>query len=107
MKRFARRFVLVLIAGSFLASSQAYEINNHADMSQVAATKSVLNDQTISGKLAKLGLRPINIASDRQTFPLATPQIGGGTPLERCFGQYKKLIVDANGNPVLDAQGRE
>ena len=86
----------------------AYEINNHADMSQVAAFKSVLNiDNSANGKLFRLGLAQRAIDSNRQTFPLLTPQISAATPLERCFGQYQRLVIDALGRPILDAQGRE
>jgi hypothetical protein len=108
MKKLAYATVVVILA---FGESRAYEINNHADMSEVAALRSSLqvrNGRAVSDeKLFKLGLKPFNINNSAQTFPLPTPQIGGGTPLERCFGQYERLVVDAQGRPILDAQGRQ
>jgi len=40
-----------------LNPANAYEINNHADMSQAAALISQLNDDSPSGKLFRLGLK--------------------------------------------------
>ncbi len=60
-----------------------YEINNHADMSQEALNKSVLATN-LNEKLLKVGLRQLDVASARQTFPLDStlPEI------RYCFGEY-------------------
>jgi hypothetical protein len=92
-------FTLVGIASSiFISSASAYEINNHADMSDVAASISAINDTTKNGKLFRLGLKPFLLSAPQQLFPLDTPPIGSGTALEECYGQYK----DANGNLAQD-----
>jgi hypothetical protein len=102
--------VLISVAGVFASSSVfSYEINNHADMSQVSAQKSSLSTDVgsgVNGKLARLGLKQYPVTDPRQTFPLLTPildkEIVGvpasgtqpavrarpATPLEYCFGQY-------------------
>ncbi len=64
-----------------LSSASAYEINNHADMSQRSAEMS-FNGAFGLAKLARLGLKPAPIASDNQRFPLDT-NLG---PIPYCFG---------------------
>lgn len=69
-----------------VAPTNAYEINNHADMSQEAAVRSVL--QLYRGqpegdtKLFRLGLKAFNIGSENQKFPLAD----GLGAISLCFG---------------------
>ena len=79
-----RRFAF---AATFLISVDvlAYEINNHADMSQDAVSLSALRQDTGSkGKLLRLGLKQIDPLADNQRFPL-DPSL----PVIRyCFGEY-------------------
>jgi hypothetical protein len=66
----------------------AYEINNHADMSQTALIKSSLrdpNDFSSNGKLFRLGLKQSDPLLDKQTFPLS---VGLG-PIPYCFGSTR------------------
>jgi hypothetical protein len=80
------------------ASATAYEINNHADLSQEAAAKSVL--QVANGepegntKLFKLGLKAFALTSSAQTFPLDSSL--GRIPL--CYA----IVTDVNGKVVDD-----
>jgi hypothetical protein len=81
--------VIIIVALALASRSHAYEINNHADMSQVAAEKSTLQAQT-NEKLVKLGLKRRDITSPTQTFPLAQE-----LPRNRfCFGE----TVNADGS---------
>jgi len=80
---------------SFTAS--AYEINNHADMSQAAIELSALNDTGLGGKLARLGLRNLPLRDPAQAFPLKQidpfgPVLG---PIPYCFGSERP----GNGGP--------
>jgi hypothetical protein len=82
-----------------VTTAYAYEINNHADMSQVAAQRSSLGTTAgASSKLKQLGLKDRDLFNQSQLFPLDTPPIGSGTALQECYGQYK----DANGNLAQD-----
>lgn len=67
----------------FVSRVGAYEINNHADMSQTSAERSTLS---VNGneKLFKIGLKRLDIADPKQTFPLdpSLPQI------PYCFKSY-------------------
>jgi hypothetical protein len=82
----ANGFTVVFAIAAF--SSQAYEINNHADMSQTAAELWSLNQLGPNGKLARLGLKGFGIGDGRQTFPLGTDPAGGAYlgPIPYCFG---------------------
>jgi hypothetical protein len=73
---------------TFCNHSIAYEINNHADMSQIAAGRSVLNDTSTNGKLFRLGLKPFLLGAPEQTFPILYSRIAASAPLETCFGQF-------------------
>lgn len=70
---------------------RAYEINNHADMSQTAANKSALAALNPAGTkiplLERLGLKsfPAALNDSRQTFPL-DPALG---PIPYCFGSER------------------
>lgn len=70
----------------FLAApiSGAYEINNHADLTQMAAS---MGFPEISGfpRQAKLGLKKFSIFDGNQTFPLNT----GQGPIPYCFGSVR------------------
>ncbi len=74
---------LIFCTGTLVPSFVlAYEINNHADMSQRAAT--IATSMQTSGKLSRLGLKNLPIQDDRQTFALSS-----GLPIIRyCFGEY-------------------
>jgi hypothetical protein len=74
-----------LFAALVIPTVCAYEINNHADMSQFALQKSVLTqDFSASGKLFRLGLKQIDPTLSGQSFPLSA-----GLPIIRyCFGEY-------------------
>ena len=78
--------VISLSGGTWL---NAYEINNHADMSQTAVEKSVLTivDGTPERdqKLFKLGLKTLDITDSKQTFPLDTSLL----PIPYCFGSNR------------------
>lgn len=64
----------------------AYEINNHADMSEIAVAKSLLNtDNAPNGKLFRLGLAQRALDSDKQNFPLDTSLL----PIPSCFGSNR------------------
>jgi hypothetical protein len=80
-----------ILSVSFVTS--AYEINNHADMSQEAAIKSLL--ATNQGqKLVTLGLKRVTLIDPRQTFPLAQE-----LPRNRfCFGE----TVNPDGSVTQD-----
>lgn len=62
----------------------AYEINNHADMSEAAARVS-FPQQSGFPRLAKLGLRPLSIFDPLQTFPLSP----GLPQIRKCFGELE------------------
>jgi hypothetical protein len=88
--------------------SFAYEINNHADMSQVAAEISVLQKDANS-KLRRLGLRKIDIADPRQTFPLGTDPANASRPLgpiPYCFGSVRPEPFSVTTNQGLPVQDR-
>jgi hypothetical protein len=72
----------------------AYEIPNHADMSQTSAEKSVL-EANGGEKLARLGLRKLRLIDNTQSFPVASglPQI----PL--CFGVSRDTSGAMVANP--------
>jgi hypothetical protein len=72
---------LMLVFGT--SSVSAYEINNHADMSQEAANLSVLRQDT--SKLSRLGLKQFILTEGKQTFPLDA----GLGPIPYCFGSSK------------------
>jgi hypothetical protein len=70
--------------GQLSVFAYAYEINNHADMSQTAALKSTLNN---AAKLNKLGLRGLPLIDSRQRLSLAP--ISGALPeIRYCFGEF-------------------
>jgi hypothetical protein len=73
------------LIGFCASQGQAYEINNHADMSQRALEISTLNDLSANGKLFKIGLKSLPVADTRQTFPLS---VGLG-PIPYCFGSTR------------------
>ncbi len=96
----------VLTAGctiSLVAALAAYEIPNHADMSQAARELSVFKDGVSSDKLFKLGLRKLPLGDTRQSFPLASglPQI----PV--CFGVSRDasgaMVANSNTQPPWNA----
>ncbi len=67
----------------------AYEISNHADMSEQALKISVLvNDNPFPSKRFRLGLRDLEVNSVRQVFPLSSDPAGGRQlgPVPYCFG---------------------
>ncbi len=63
----------------------AYEINNHADIAETSANFSVLSNATSTGKLSKLGLRPLLLSSNKQRFPLDANLL----PIPYCFGSER------------------
>ncbi|MCC7068719.1 MAG: hypothetical protein IT523_09710 [Burkholderiales bacterium] len=63
----------------------AYEINNHADIAETSANFSVLSNATSTGKLSKLGLRPLLLSSNKQRFPLDASLL----PIPYCFGSER------------------
>jgi hypothetical protein len=94
------RFTLVAFSCSIAcASTLAYEINNHADMSQVSGERSRLSVDVgngINGKLFRLGLRQLPLSDPRQSFPLTTLAFGGNYPLDACFGVYYRQRPDGS-----------
>jgi len=78
----ARRLTSLLAAALFFGFANAYEINNHADMSETSAALSALNDARTDGKLFRLGLKPLLLTNTKQTFPLDTSLL----PIPYCFG---------------------
>ncbi len=73
----------ILIALAFLFNSAtAYEINNHADMSETAVSMSQLADARPTGTLFRLGLKPLQLGDEKQPFPLEA----GLGPIPYCFG---------------------
>ena len=70
-----------------ISHSFAYEINNHADMSDTSAKRSSLADNSPSGKLFRLGLKPKDLDSDKQTFPLSA----GLGPIPYCYGSERPV----------------
>jgi hypothetical protein len=104
MKLSARLFTMSGIYFCFSTCAPAYEINNHADMSQEAANLSKLNDLTNNSKLAKLGLKILPINSSAQTFPLPQDPARGKPlgPIPYCFGSEPprpfRVTID---NPLL------
>jgi hypothetical protein len=87
MMRLTSIFEATLLTAVLIAASSdaiAYEINNHADMSQRSAE--ILFDGAIGlAKLTRLGLKSTPIGSDKQTFPLS-PGLG---PIPYCFGSTR------------------
>lgn len=78
--------LIALICLSVGRQAIAYEINNHADVSENAVGKSVLaTDVGPKGKLARLGLRNLQLSSDKQTFALN----GGLGAIPYCFGSAR------------------
>ncbi len=53
----------------FSCAISAYEIQNHADITQAALRLSTLNDVTSNGKLVRLGLKPVALIDAKQVFP--------------------------------------
>ena len=97
MNQKAKR-TLVAFAGCIAcASTPAYEINNHADMSEKSAERSHLlvdiGDGSY-GKLFRLGLKQIPISDRKQTFPLDNSL--GRIPL--CYA----IVTDENGKVIDD-----
>ena len=79
------RIVSFVLAFSMFIDANAYEINNHADMTEIAALKSSLTTSNgANGKLFRLGLRPFAIDRTEQTFPLDTNL----PAIPYCFGSY-------------------
>jgi hypothetical protein len=78
---------IFLVATFFMfGQSQAYEINNHADMSQTAIVRSILGQEIgPNRKLFRLGLRAVDLDNTKQTFPLDA-DLG---PIPYCFGSSK------------------
>jgi len=79
-----RNHLFIACCFASIACANAYEINNHADMSQRSAEVAEIG-QTGNGKLARLGLRRLPVASDSQRFPLGT----GLGPIPYCFGSAR------------------
>jgi hypothetical protein len=89
MKLFVTKLTVLL---ALSASANAYEINNHADISQAALLKSKLNNDSSSGTLARLGLKPLDLLNTRQTFPLSTDPGAAFRalgPIPYCFGSRR------------------
>lgn len=95
MKSVTLQLCCALLALTHSAASNAYEINNHADMSQEAILRSVL--QLSDGqperetKLFKLGLKAFLTTAEEQSFPLKQihpfgPALG---PIPYCFGSTR------------------
>jgi hypothetical protein len=74
----------IVLVFFWLGNAFAYEINNHADMTERAALISKLNDQNADGKLRRLGLSPRDLGSEKQKFLIedTLPQI------RYCYGEY-------------------
>jgi hypothetical protein len=80
------RLTLTTLAFCFTHPATAYEINNHADMSQQAASMSTLvQDFGAQGKLFRLGLKSFDITRNEQRFPLDA----GLGPIPYCFGSSR------------------
>lgn len=76
-----KKLVLAVTVVMAVFNAWAYEINNHADMSEEAAKKSLV---ATTSKQLKLGLRALPLTDSRQRFPLSD-----GLPAIRyCFGEY-------------------
>jgi hypothetical protein len=76
---------LAIASSIFVSSVSAYEINNHADMSEVAVFISAVNDTSKNGKLSRLGLKPFLLTAPDQRFPLDA-SLG---PIPYCFGSER------------------
>ena len=62
----------------------AYEINNHADISDTSVRRSVLGQEVgPARKLFRIGLRPFDLDDTNQTFPLTL----GLPEMRKCFGE--------------------
>ena len=79
----------IALIALFSSGSQmvnAYEINNHADISQQALALSVLvQPRPTASKLAALGLRDVSVLDNKQRFPLDANLL----PIPYCFGSER------------------
>jgi hypothetical protein len=99
------RYILLCFAAILCETAHAYEVSNHSDISVAAFSISKLRDTTANGKLFRLGLRSLDLESDRQFFPRAT-----GTALApdavNCWplGSDNKRAIPADFNKLTLAQ---
>lgn len=77
-----------LLVSATLTTVSAYEINNHADMSEEAILRSVVNDNSPNGKLFRLGLKPFLLTATPGATAQsnALPLKAGLGPIPYCFG---------------------
>jgi hypothetical protein len=84
-----------------LCASQAlaYEINNHADMSQRSLEISTLNDSSPNGKLSRIGLKSLPLVDTKQSFPLSADPASSRAlgPIPYCFGSISPRESDPAG----------
>ncbi len=88
MNQTAKSALVILAACVACASPLAYEINNHADMSETSADRSLLSvdiGDGSNGKLFRLGLKQIPLSDSKQTFPLGA-DLG---PIPYCYGSER------------------
>jgi hypothetical protein len=81
-----RQFALsIMICFVLSRAAGAYEIGNHASMSQEALEKSKLNtDIGFSGKLSRLGLKQLALFDTKQLFPRV--DLPNAAPRKDCYG---------------------
>jgi hypothetical protein len=94
-KSFVELRSMAIVSLFVTANSFAYEIQNHADMSQIAAEQ--LSSLRSLDKLERLGLRRFELRDAKQTFPVEAKPLGDGLPQDACYGEYYQQKRDANG----------
>jgi hypothetical protein len=89
--------ILCCLAASAQGCAFAYEVNNHAAISEEAIKRSILNTDTgTTGKLFRLGLKDIPIQDDpRQTFPRVPNSVLDPTLKALCWQGDRPGVVNA------------
>jgi hypothetical protein len=77
--------IIVPIAIAFPSQINAYEVMNHAAMSEAAIQLSSLKDPAPDGKLFRLGLKRLSLYSQLQVFPRAANTSLTGTDAQTCW----------------------
>ena len=93
------KLLIFAFAMSILVTQlHAYEINNHADMTQRALEISPFNSVAPTGKLARLGLNAFPLGDPRQLLPIDA-SLG---PIPYCFGSARPkpwaVVIDNPAN---------
>jgi hypothetical protein len=91
--------IVLLCALTVATNSYAYEIGNHASMSEVALRKSRLEPQNAPNKLAKLGLRQLLLDSTHQLFPRV--DLPNAAPRKDCYGYRVENPTEPEANWVF------